>query len=264
MDIARPDLLLKRKRRFVVLAVAALLIVAVGLIAVFRLKPAAPTVDRSTIWPDTVKRGPMIRQVRGSTGTLVPREDKLRLIPAETEATVTRILVLPGAQVQPNTVIMDLSYPQLDQEALNASLALKAAESDYHNTQIKLQSDLMTQKAGAATVSADFSQANLQAQTDKALFDLGVISGLTYKASQSKANELTTRNQIENDRLAMNEQCSRRLWTRRALFISSNRSNWPPCMSPQVSPACSLTCRTRWANTSPPAPRWPRLSSPTS
>jgi RND family efflux transporter MFP subunit len=206
MDIARPDLLLKRKRRFVVLAVAALLILAVGMIAVFRLKPAAPTVDRSTIWPDTVKRGPMIRQVRGSTGTLVPREDKLRLIPAETEATVTRILVLPGAQVQPSTVIMDLSYPQLEQEALNASLALKAAESDYHNTQIKLQSDLMTQKAGAATVSADFSQASLQAQTDKALFDLGVISGLTYKASQSKADELTTRNQIENDRLAMNEK----------------------------------------------------------
>jgi RND family efflux transporter MFP subunit len=148
----------------------------------------------------------MIRQVRGSTGTLVPREDKLRLIPAETEATVTRILVLPGAHVEPSTVIMDLAYPQLDQEAMNASLALKAAESDYHNTQIKLQSDLMTQKAGAATVGADFSQAKLQAQTDKALYDLGVISGLTYKSSASKADELTTRNKIEDDRLAMNEK----------------------------------------------------------
>ena len=206
MDIARPDLLLKRKRRLAAYIAAALVILAVGVVVVMRLKPAAPTVDRSTIWPDTVKRGPMIRQVRGSTGTLVPREDKLRLIPAETEATVTRILVLPGAHVEPSTVIMDLAYPQLDQEAMNASLALKAAESDYHNTQIKLQSDLMTQKAGAATVGADYSQAKLQAQTDKALYDLGVISGLTYKSSASKADELTTRNKIEDDRLAMNEK----------------------------------------------------------
>ena len=184
----------------------AVVLLTVSVVAVARLKPAAPSVDRSTIWPDTVKRGPMIRQVRGSTGSLVPREDRLRLIPAETEATVTRILVLPGTQVQPNTVIMDLTNPQLDQEAMNASLALKAAESEYHNTQVKLQSDLMTQKAGAATVSADFSQAKLQAQTDKALYDLGVISGLTYKSSASKADELTTRNKIEDDRLAMNEK----------------------------------------------------------
>jgi multidrug efflux pump subunit AcrA (membrane-fusion protein) len=206
MDIARPDLLLKRKRRFWIFAGVAVVVLVLGVVAVSRLKPAAPTVDRSTIWPETVKRGPMVRQVRGSTGTLVPREDKLRLIPAETEATVTRILVLPGAQVKPDTVIMDLANPQLEQEAMNASLALKAAESEYHNTQVKLQSDLMTQKAGAATVGSDFSQAKLQAQTDKALYDLGVISGLTYKASQSKADELTTRNKIEDDRLTMNEK----------------------------------------------------------
>ena len=152
MDIARPDLLQKRKRRFVAYVVVAVVVLVAGLIAVSRLKPAAPTVDRSTIWPDTVKRGPMVRQVRGSTGTLVPREDKLRLIPAETEGTVTRILVLPGAQVQAGTVIMELTNPQLEQEVLSDSLSLKAAESDYHNTQVRLKSDLMTQKAGAATV----------------------------------------------------------------------------------------------------------------
>jgi RND family efflux transporter MFP subunit len=206
MDIARPDLLKKRQRRMWAIAAGTLLLLAVALVAVYRLKPAAPTVDRSTIWPDTVKRGPMVRQVRGSTGSLVPREDKLRLIPAETEATVTRILVLPGARVEPSTVIMDLANPQLEQEAMNAGLALKAAESEYHNTQVKLENDLMTQKAGAATVGADFSQAMLQAQTDKALYDLGVISGLTYKASQGKADELTTRNKIEDDRIAMNEK----------------------------------------------------------
>ena len=206
MDIARPDILQKMKRRRWVLAGVVVVVAAVTLLGLSRLKPAAPTVDRSTIWPDTVKRGPMIRQVRGSTGSLVPREDRLRLIPAETEATVTRILVLPGAQVEPNTVIMDLTNPQLEQEAMNAGLSLKAAESDYHNTQVKLQSDLMTQKASTATVVADFSQAKLQAQTDKALYDLGVISGLTYNASKSKADELTTRNKIEEDRLVMNEK----------------------------------------------------------
>jgi len=206
MDIARPDLKQKKIRRYAVWAGVAAVVLAVLVVVVLRLKPAAPTVDRSTIWSDTVKRGPMIRQVRGSTGTLVPREDRLRLIPAETEATVTRILVLPGAHVEPNTVIMDLAYPQLEQEAMNAGLALKAAESEYHNTQVKLENDLMTQKAGAATVGADYSQAKLQAQTDKALYDLGVISGLTYKASQGKADELTTRNKIEDQRIAMNEK----------------------------------------------------------
>jgi HlyD family secretion protein len=206
MDIARPDLKQKRMRRLWVWAGVAVAVLSIVAVAVARLKPAAPTVDRSTIWPDTVKRGPMIRQVRSSTGTLVPREDKLRLIPAETEATVTRILVLPGAQVKPDTVIMDLANPQLEQEAMNAGLALKAAESEYHNTQVKLQSDLMTQKSSAATVGADFSQAKLQAQTDKALYDLGVISGLAYKASQSKADELTTRNKLEDQRVAMNEK----------------------------------------------------------
>ena len=206
MDIARPDLLQKRKRRLAAYVAVALVVLAVGMFFVYRLKPASPSVDRSTIWPDTVKRGPMVRQVRGSTGTLVPREDKLRLIPAETEATVARILVLPGAQVQANTVVMELSNPQLEQEAMNASLTLKAAQSEYHNTQVRLQSDLMTQKAGAATVGSDYRQAQLQSKTDKALYDLGVISGLTYNASKGKADELTTRNKIEDDRLAMNEK----------------------------------------------------------
>ncbi|HZR58529.1 MAG TPA: hypothetical protein VFA74_16795 [Terriglobales bacterium] len=89
MDIARPDLLLKKKRRMAAYVATAVVMVALGLLLASRLKPAAPTVERSTIWPDTVRRGPMIRQVHGSTGSLVPREDKLRLIPAETEATVT-------------------------------------------------------------------------------------------------------------------------------------------------------------------------------
>ncbi len=147
----------------------------------------------------------MLRQVRGP-GSLVPREDKIRLIPAETAATVVRIRVLPGAKVEPDTVLMDLVDPQLQQELLDAQLQLKAAEADYINTRAKVQSDLMDQKAAAATVVADHNQAQLQAQTDKSLYDLGVISGLTYNASKGKADELTTRNDLEKQRLTLNEK----------------------------------------------------------
>jgi RND family efflux transporter MFP subunit len=147
----------------------------------------------------------MLRQVRGP-GSLVPREDKIRLIPAETEASVVRIRVLPGAKVEPDTLLMDLVDPTVQQELLDAQLQLKAAEADLTNTRAKLQSDLMTQKAAAATVGADYRQAQLQAQTDKSLFDLGVISGLTYSASKGKSDELTTRNDLEAERLTLNEK----------------------------------------------------------
>jgi multidrug resistance efflux pump len=157
------------------------------------------------VWTDTVKQGPLLRQVRGP-GTLVPREDRIRLIPAETEATVVRIRALPGAKVEPNTVLMDLVDPTLQQELLDAQLQLKAAQTDLMNVKAKLDSDLMTQKASAATVQADYNQAKLQAQTDKSLYELGVISGLTYNASKGKADELTTRDSIEKERLTVNEK----------------------------------------------------------
>jgi HlyD family secretion protein len=180
------------------------LVVAGAAFYVRRLKPAAPLVD-SAVWTDKVKRGPLLRQVRGP-GSLVPREDKIRLIPAETEATVLRIRVLPGAKVEPDTLLMDLVDPQLQQELLDAQLELKGAQADLTNVRAKLQSDLMTQKAAAATVRADNNQAQLQASTDKSLYDLGVISGLTYSASKGKADELTTRDDLEKQRLVLNEK----------------------------------------------------------
>jgi HlyD family secretion protein len=205
MDISRPDI--KRKKRLRLWITSACGVVAAVVIGMYvmRLKPASPEVDRATIFTDTVKRGPLLRQVRGP-GTLVPREDMIRLIPAETAATVVRIRVLPGAKVEPDTLLMDLVDPQLQQELLDAQLQLKGAKADLTNTRAKLQSDLMTQKAGAATVSADNKQAQLQAQTDKSLYDLGVISGLTYSASKGKADELTTRNSLEEQRLVLNDR----------------------------------------------------------
>jgi HlyD family secretion protein len=205
MDISRPDIKKKKMRQQWIVGVCGVVALAVAAFFVMRLKPAAPEVDRATVWTDVVKRGPLLRQVRGP-GTLVPREDKIRLIPAETEATVVRIRVLPGAKVQPDTILMDLVDPTLTQELLDAQLALKGAQADYINTRAKVESDLMDQKAAGATVNADYSQAQLQAKTDKSLYDLGVISGLTYSASKGKADELVTRDDLEKQRLSLNEK----------------------------------------------------------
>ncbi len=205
MDIARPELKAQKRRRRTIIIILAVLGVASVSFAVSRLKPAAPTVERGTVWSDTVKRGPMLRQVRG-LGTLVPSQESLRQIPAETEATVVRIRMLPGSQVQSDSVLLEMSNPQTEQAAVDADLQLKAAEAEYQSLRVKLESDLMNQKAGAATVHADHAQAIRQADTDKALYGLGVISGLAYKASKEKGDELTTRNDLEVQRLESNQR----------------------------------------------------------
>jgi RND family efflux transporter MFP subunit len=174
-------------------------------VGVYRLKPAAPTVDASTIWPDTVKRGPMVRQVRG-LGTLVPREDSIELIPTQTDATVVRIRALPGTMVTPDTILMDLADPQLQQELLNAQLALKGAQADYKSLQATLQSTLMDKRAAAAQVNSDYTQDVLQAQTDNKLYDLGVISGMTMNASKNKAEQLTAQHKISLEQIEVNQK----------------------------------------------------------
>jgi multidrug resistance efflux pump len=196
MDIARPDIKRKKQRQMLVWSGVAVVAVAALAAIVMRLKPAAPEVDRSTIWTDTVKRGPLVRQVRSSTGVLAPREDSIELIPAQTDATVVRIRILPGAQVTPDTIIMDLTDPQLEQELLNARLALKAAQADYKSFAAQLESTLMDKK----------TQDQLQAQTDKALYDLGVISGLAYQKSKSTADQLTAQHQLSQQQLDVNQK----------------------------------------------------------
>jgi multidrug efflux pump subunit AcrA (membrane-fusion protein) len=205
MDISRPDLKAKKRKRQVITIAIGVVVLAAVTFLVMRLKPAAPSVDRSTVWTDTVKRGPMIRQVRG-LGTLVPREDAIRQIPAQTEATVVRILTLPGSTVKPDTILLELADPQATQLALDAELSLKSARADLSNVQVKVQSDLMAQKSAAATVNADYSQAQRQAKIDKTLYSLGVISGLAYNGSQGKADELSTRNKLEEQTVDINEK----------------------------------------------------------
>jgi multidrug resistance efflux pump len=205
MDIERPEFKRQKRRRQVAILAGGLVVLAGVSVGVSRLRPAAPEVERSTVWTDTVKRGPMLRQVRG-LGSLIPSQEFTRQIPAETEATVVRIRMLPGSQVKAETILLEMSNPQAEQAALDAALQLKAAEAEYQSLRVKLQSDLMNQKAGAATVTADYSQAKRQAETDKALYDLGVISGLAYQGSKGKADELTTRNNIEDERLDINQK----------------------------------------------------------
>jgi multidrug resistance efflux pump len=200
MDIARPEFKEQKRKRQIMVATAIAAVVAALSVVVYRLKPAAPTVERGTVWTDSVKRGSLLRQVRG-IGSLVPSQESVLQIPAETEATVVRIRMLPGSLVKTDTILVDMTNSQVEQAAVDSHLQWKAAEAEYQSQRMKLESDLMNQKAGAATVKADYNTTQLQSQTDKALYDLGVISGLAYKASKSKADELTIRNGLEDQRL---------------------------------------------------------------
>ncbi len=205
MDIARPDIKKKKRRQlYVWVGVAVIVLVAAGF-GVSRLKPAAPSVDASAVWPDTVKRGDFTRQVRGSTGTLTPREDSIQLIPALTDATVVRIRVLPGTKVTPDTILLDMSDPELDQKLLNAKLGQQQAEADYKALQASLQSTLMDKKIVAAQVNADYTTNDLQAKIDKQLLDLGVIAGTQYNKSKNTAEQFDAQHKLSLERLDVDE-----------------------------------------------------------
>ena len=203
MDIVRDESVKKKKRqKQTAMIVAAVIVVLGATLGVSKLKPALQSVDGGTIWPDTVKRGSMLRQVRG-LGSLVPIPDDVRLIPAETDVRVERILILPGGTpIKPDAVIMELSNPQVEQEALNADLELRSAEAEYHNTKAKIDSDLMSLRSGAATVEADYDNAKREADQNRELKKIGVVSDSVLKASLSKEKELATRLKIEQDRIA--------------------------------------------------------------
>jgi HlyD family secretion protein len=198
MDIPRTIAAKQRRRRQIGYAAAGIALVALATMGLSKLKPAAPAVERAALWIDSVKRGPMLRQVRG-LGTLVPQD--IRWIPAVTEGRVDRILVLPGTAVKADTVMLDLKNPQLEQEALDAEWKLKAAEADYRNWQVQLASQVLAQKSEAAKSQSEYTQAKLQADTDAELQKLGVISENALKVSKEKARELATRNEIEHQRL---------------------------------------------------------------
>ena len=200
MDIARPDLARKKQMRHSLYSVSALIVVALVTVGVSRLEPAAPRVDRDTVYLDTVQRGLMVRQVRG-TGTLVP--ERIRWIPATTDGTVERIVIRPGALVAPDTVILELSNPELEQSTLEARLNLEAAEARYSNRQVEVERDLLDQRATLATTEAQRKTARLQADADGQLFTQGLVSSLQLQQSQSAEQEFDTRYALEQERLQM-------------------------------------------------------------
>jgi HlyD family secretion protein len=203
MDIARKSVAEARRRRRIIGIVVGVLVVAGITMGLSRLKPAAPSVETSTLVFDTVKRGNVLRQVRG-LGTLVPEE--IRWIPALSDGRVERIAVRPGTNVKADQILVELSNPQVEQAALDAQYQLKAAEADLASLQTQLQSQYLTQKADAAKAAADYNEAKMRAETDAELAKLGVISDLNLKVSQGNAGQLATRHEIEQQRVANSQK----------------------------------------------------------
>jgi HlyD family secretion protein len=201
MDKPRPpEHAQARRRRQIIYAatgVAAVLLVSLGL---SRLKPAAPGVERATVWIDEVKRGPMLRQVRG-LGTLVPEE--IRWIPAITEGRVERLVLLAGTPVKADSVILELSNPELELAALEAESQYRAALAALTEMKARLASQRLDQQALAARVQAEYHQAKLRADADEQLARDGLIADITYKLSKVAADELGNRYRIEQERLEM-------------------------------------------------------------
>ena len=202
MDIIR-DESVKRKKRQKNLIIGVITVLAIGgiTLGVGQLSPAAPTVELGQVWPDTVKRGSMIRNCHG-LGSLVPIPEDVRLIPAETDVRVERILLLPGTPVTPDSVIMELSNPQVVQEALASDLEVKSAEAEFHNIKAKVNSELLNLKAASATVEAEYENAKRDADANRELVKIGVLSESALKASLAKEKELATRRDIEHERIS--------------------------------------------------------------
>jgi HlyD family secretion protein len=204
VDIARsPDVKRRKKIRQILYGAAALLVIILITVGVSRLKPAAPSVDRATVWIDTVKRGPMLRQVRGS-GTLVPEE--IRWIPSTTAGRVDVILLRPGAVVRPDTVIVELSNPDLQQSVKEAQLAFQSAQAAYVNRKAELESNLLNQQSDVASIKAAWTKASLNLEAQEKLYKDQLVSEIQLKQSRSDAEELANRLKIGESRLKISTE----------------------------------------------------------
>jgi RND family efflux transporter MFP subunit len=225
MDIVREDFAEKKRKKRLILVGSGLAVALLITLGLSRLKPAAPTVEKGAVWMDTVKRGPMNREVRGP-GSLVPETEGIRQISAQTDARVERLVLQAGSQVTPASILLEMSNPELQRDALDAEWQLKAAQAELVNTKVRLQKDLMDQQAAAATVRSDFHQAELQAQTNEDLFKQGLVADLTRKLSQVKSEELKTRNDIEQKRLAVYEDAAKAQMQVQEAKVEQLRALW--------------------------------------
>jgi HlyD family secretion protein len=206
MDIARPSNAKKKRIRQALYAGTGLLAVVLVSVGLSRLKPAAPTVERAVVWPDAVKRGPMVRQVRG-LGTLTPED--IRWIPATTQGRIEKIILRPGTRVKSTDVILELTNPQLEQQLQDATLKLLAAEAGLANIKVQVNNDLLQQRAASANIEADFNKAKMQAQMNEALARDQLVSDLVLKQSLVDAEQLGVRNSISKEQLASKAESMR-------------------------------------------------------
>src|SRR5207249_4772480 len=199
MDVPRAGVAAKKRKRRIIIIAASALGLILATIAISRLKPAVPSVDRSTVWIDTVKRGPMVRQVRG-LGTLVPED--IRWIPANTEGSVEKILIWPGTKVEPGDVILELTSPELEQSAHDAESKATAAEAELTTMRATLQRELLEQEAKTTAAHSAFLQAEMERKTNDQLAKNGLVADLIYKTSKIKEGEYQKSDEIEQKRLA--------------------------------------------------------------
>ena len=202
-DIPRKDFARKRRIKRIIFSVLGLAAVAAITYALSRLEPAAPTVEMGTVFPDTVKFGNLMRSVRG-LGTLVP--ESIIFIPAKREGRVVRRLLLPGSEVQPNTVLLELSSPQLEQEVFNVETQLKADAADLEAIRVRLETERLDQESVRAQVESDYEQAKAQLQADEQLAKAGLLDQLTLAKSRVTAQQLGIRLKLETERLEIREK----------------------------------------------------------
>lgn len=193
MDIVRPDVKRKKQIRRIIYIVGVLVVAVVITGFLSKLKPAAPGVDKATIYPDTVKRGPMLRDVRG-LGTLVP--ETIHVISAPVDGTVSQRYMLPGTPVHPNTVILDMVNPQLQQLQLDAEYQLKGAQATYEQTKALLENQLMDKRTTAAGIRSQYQTADLQRQTQEQLYKNGLTPELQMKTAEVQAEELKKQDEL--------------------------------------------------------------------
>ena len=221
MDIVRNDLKLKKRRKQLILGGIAIAVVGLATLGLARLEPAAPSVDRSTVWLDTVKRGEMLREVRGP-GTLVPKE--IRWIAADSAGRVERILVKPGARVEADTVLVELSNPGLIQQAEESSWAAEAAAAEWRSLEAELDRQLLDARGDLAAVRADHEGARLQAEAEGGLSQQGVVSKLQFRQTELRAEQLGIRLSLEEERIVMLEASIKaQLAAQQAMVEQANR-----------------------------------------
>jgi HlyD family secretion protein len=221
MDIVRTGIVEKKRRNRWLIAAAGIVVVTAVTVAVARLEPAAPSVDRDTVWIGTVERGDFERKVRGH-GKLVP--ENLRWVQAQTTGRVETVHFEPGHHVSADDVILELSNPEVERSAVDAASALRRSEAELESLRMTLISSKLDQRAQAAEVNADYIRASLQAEANQELFDKGLISGIQLRSSEAVAQALTTRQEIEAQRLTMTAEAHRALLAAKRAELEQQRA----------------------------------------